>query len=201
MVILLWVLKIILFLGWLYFLSVFHRGNLPFFTFLTGSIGSFFLMVNFIPCIKPYFIYLFTRVFQYVGDVTQLFTCYPKYGMIFIDYKDTVISMYIDMECSGLIEMMVFFALLLFFPVYRKTEKIRLMILGIFLLNLFNYIRIFTIICLIHVKGMQIYGFAHSIIGRLLFYALVIALYFYVFTKKQLENQRVGKFSFENQPD
>lgn len=195
------ILKIILFIVWLYLLSVFHRGNLPFFSFLTGSIGSFFLMINFIPYVKPYFIYSFTRVFQCVGDATQLFTCYPKYGMVFIDYKDTVISMYIDLECSGLIEMMVFFALLLFFPAYKKTEKIKIMVFGIFLLNLFNYIRIFVIICLIHVKGMQIYGFAHSIIGRLLFYVLVIALYFYVFTKKQLENQRVGKFSFENQPD
>lgn len=47
--------------------------------------------------------------------------------------------------------------------------------------------------------GNESYYMAHTIVGRLLFYALSIILYFYVFTRAQIRRQRVGEFGYDSE--
>lgn len=191
------VFKILILFLWIYLLSIFHRGKLAFFKFIFGSIGTFLILMNFINIIKNPSIQLFTYILGLIGDKTNLFESYAEYGMFFINNKNTVISLYIDLECSGLIEIIVFLSLILFFPVYNLKEKLKLGIMGCVFIYIFNIIRIFFIVLLIYYLGTPIYAFAHSIFGRLIFYILIIILYFYIFTRGQLKKQKVGKFMYE----
>lgn len=186
---------------WIYILTVLKRGKLEFYHFIVGSVGMFLIMLMFVPYVKGYFISGFVYVIGFVGKITGMYESYAEYGMCFINHNDTVMSLYIDMECSGIIEMMVYLSLLWFFPVYNIREKITQSISGVLLINLFNFIRIFVIISLVFYFGSPIYSVAHAIIGRLVFYVLTLTLYFYVFTRKQISRQKVGKFNYEGTDD
>lgn len=190
-------LKIMLVISYFYLLSVFKRGRLEFFRFCLGTVGLFLIMVQFIDYLKFPLTYAFTEILGIVGSLTHLFEGYSRYGIFFINRGDTAMSLFMDLECSGLIEMMVFTSLIMFFPVYKGFHKFAMWLSGLILIFVFNIIRVFGIIILICSYGNEAYGFAHSIFGRLIFYVLVITLYFYVFTRGQLNNQNVGNFSYD----
>ena len=60
-----------------------------------------------------------------------------------------------------------------------------------------NALRI-AIICLsVHLLGMDAYYVMHTFVGRIVFYLFSVWLYFYVFTKPQVVQMKVGHFSYE----
>lgn len=184
---------------WIYFLTVFKRGKLSFWYFLVGSVGTFLFMLIFL---QPVFTKPLTNgvtvVSGFLGDLTGFYKAYIEYGALFINNKNNSISLYIDYECSGIIEIMAFTAMLWFFPVYQIYEKAVLSILGFLWIFGANVIRIFVICTLIYYWGNDIFYFAHTIFGRLVFYCLSIILYFNVFTRPQIVRQRIGSFHYEN---
>lgn len=190
-------LKIFLIAAYFYLLSVFKRGKLEFFRFAVGSVGMFILLIQFIDYMKEPVTYLFTEVLGSIGTHIGMFKGYSRYGMFFIDRGNTAMSLYMDLECSGIIEMLVYTSLIFFFPVYKRLKKLIIWAVGIVLIFCFNIIRVFGIIILICSQGSSAYAFAHAIFGRFIFYVCVIILYFFVFTKGQLNKQNVGKFSYE----
>ena len=177
------ILKIILFVLWVYALTVLKRGKLGFYYFLVGSVGTFFVLLNFMPYVKDYFIYGFVWVLGGIGDITGMYESYAQYGMFFINHNDKVMS------------------LLAFFPAYKPLRKIITGIVGVLYICVFNFIRIYTIIWMIFCFGTPVYSLAHAIVGRIVFYVLTLCLYFYVFTRHQVIGQKVGKFSYENLDD
>lgn len=195
------ILKLILVVLWIYALTVLKRGKLGFYYFLLGSVGTFLILLSLMPYVKDYFIHGFVWVLGFVGDMTGMYESYAQYGMFFINHNDTVMSLYVDLECSGIIEMLVFVSLLAFFPVYKFWEKLYTAIIGLAGICIFNFIRIYVIIAMIFHFGTSVYSLAHAIVGRIIFYVLTVILYFYVFTRRQVIRQRVGKFSYENVDD
>lgn len=144
---------------------------------------------------------LVCRLTGYLGNVTGFFTSYTSYAILFIENMDGPISLYIDFECAGLVEILVYLSLLLFFKPYKRVEKLVVGVLGVLGILVANIIRLFTICALIHSFGNEIYYFAHTIVGRLVFYAMSIGLYFYVFTRRQIRRQNVGDFSYNEGTD
>lgn len=187
---------ILLIIIWMYLLWVFERGKLEFFKFIVGSVGLFFILLAATPYFKEPIINFFTKALGFVGTKTNLFEGYSKYGMFFINHNNTVMSLYVDLECSGLIEMMVYVSLIMFYPVYKGFWKLWVIFVGMLSIFIFNMVRVLVIIGLIYKFGSPIYSIAHSIIGRLVFYAFIIILYYNVFTKKQLKKQKVGSFGY-----
>lgn len=51
-----------------------------------------------------------------------------------------------------------------------------------------NLIRLMSVIMLVHFFGADIFFFAHSILGRIIFYVLIITLYYNVFTFSQISH-------------
>lgn len=190
---------VILTVIWLYFLRVFRKSELPAWHFLWGSCGLFILLMIFV---RPYFTQPLAQVVAVVagafGKVTGLFSAYFKYGVLFVDSKAGAISLLIDFECSGILEIMAFLSLLIFFRAYTRYERVVVSIIGIIYIVLANALRIIVICSIIYVWGMQAYTVAHTYIGRLVFYGLSVLLYFYVFTKTQIVRQKVGGFTYGN---
>ncbi len=192
------VVTIILVLVWLYVLHLLTKSQLSFWRFLVGSAGTFvFGMV----WIRPYLTHPLAQVVAaisgIVGQITGFYSTYFKYGVIFVNtVMGDSMTLVIDFECSGILEIMAFLSLLIFFRAYTKTEKLIVGSVGTLLLILFNALRI-TIICLmIHFGGTSLYYVAHTFVGRIVFYVLSIAMYFYVFTRTQVIRQKVGGFKY-----
>lgn len=194
-----WVVGVILTLVWLYFLRVFRKSELPAWHYIWGSCGLFILMMVYV---RPYFTQPLAQVVAVVagafGKMTGMFSAYFKYGVLFIDTSSGAISLLIDFECSGILEILAFLALLIFFRAYTKYERVVVGILGIIYIILANALRIIVICSIIYIWGADAYSIAHTYVGRLVFYSLSVLLYFYVFTKTQIIRQKVGGFTYGN---
>nr|WP_319488724.1 exosortase family protein XrtG [uncultured Caproiciproducens sp.] len=191
-------ISIICFVIWLYFLRVGYRSRLDFFTFVWGSVGFFiFMMIWISPAVTIPFSRLVAYVSGLLGQATHLYEASTQLGVLFVpNARSAVISLYIDLECSGIIEIMAFTAMLWFFPVYSTIEKLSINIGAVVWIFAANILRVFIICMMVYYYGSGIFYFAHSIVGRLVFYALSIILYFIVFTKSQIIRQKVGGFSY-----
>jgi exosortase family protein XrtG len=186
-------------LAWAYVLSVFSRSKLPFFKFMWGSVGLFlFMMITIQPLVTVPLSKAVAASTGIIGDLTGMFYSYYQYSLIFIEHGNESISLYIDYECSGIIELMSFSALLWFFPLYDPVEKLVINISGLLWIFASNILRLTVICMLVYFLGNDIFFFAHAIFGRVIFYGLSIMLYFYVFTRSQILKQKVGKFRYGN---
>lgn len=193
------ILLITVFVVWVYLLTVLYRAKLVFFRFMLGAVGIFFFAMV---VLQPYLVRplgdAVALVAGFIGNGINLFEAFPKYALIIISRNNSFISFYIDYECSGFIEMLAFMALLWFYPVYNTAEKAIISIAGILWIFISNVIRILVICAIIYVMGDYIFFFAHTIFGRIVFYAMSIVLYFYVFTKSHIIRQKVGQFTYVN---
>lgn len=183
---------------WLYLLSVCERGELTFYHFMVGSIGMFILCMFQSVHYQDHVIAAFVRLLSPIGINTGMFAGFPEAGAFLIANAQTSMSFYIDLECSGIIEMLVFICLIAFFNVYSVREKFLKGIMGVLMIILFNSIRMLLILTIIYHGGEKYYLISHSIVGRIVFYVLTIILYYRVFTKQQIDRQKVGEFSYES---
>lgn len=107
------------------------------------------------------------------GKITGMFSAYYKYGVVFVDSRAGAISLLIDFECSGILEIMAYLSLLAFFQAYSRYERIAVGVIGTVYIILANAIRITVIGVIIYYKGMSAYYMAHTFVGRIVFYGLV----------------------------
>ncbi len=184
---------------WIYLLTVVKRARLDFWYFILGSIGFFTITAI---LLQPLLLLPMQRAIAAVaglpGEWTGTYASYYEKGLLFVSHNATQLSLYIDFECTGILETLAFLSLLWFFPVYQLYEKIAVSVIGTATIFLANVLRIFVICQMLYWGGERLYFTAHSFVGRFLFYAITIALYFYVFTRSQIVRQKVGAFSYEH---
>ncbi|EQM52975.1 exosortase [Lactiplantibacillus plantarum EGD-AQ4] len=181
-------LKIILGIAlWIYGLSVLKRARLSAFYFIVGSAGLFFILTA---ISRPYWVWFFTHaVIHGVALFTELTNWGQimfKMGLVYINNGGNSVIMSIDYECSGIIETCAFVSLVVFYPAYQRREKVFYGVFGLLYIYLINVLRLNIVIAIIHFGGGESFFLAHSVIGRLIFYVLVIVLYYNVFTYSQL---------------
>lgn len=191
------IIAVVLLVVWIYVLTLLQRAGLKYWLFLVGSVGLFVFYVIFI---QPYL----TQPLQsavaagsgVMGNATGLYSYDFLYATLFIPTDEGSLSLYIDYECSGIIEIGTYLAMLIFFPVYNGFEKVVLSISGVLIILVTNMVRIFIICVMVRTFGGDVYFYAHTIVGRLFFYGITILVYFYVFTKAQVVRQRIGRFRY-----
>ena len=117
---------------WIYILTVLYRAKLTFFQFLVGSVGLFiFIMVILQPLLTEPLSRAVAAATGVLGNLTGMYQSYYQYALIFIDHNGQSISLYIDYECSGVIELLAFTSLVWFFPLYKWFEKLLVSVIGI----------------------------------------------------------------------
>lgn len=189
---------------WIYLLSVFHRGQLRYFEFLVGSVGFFLLSMWLIqPILLESLREFVASAAGAIGELFGFYQAFDGFHMLMVQPQGSLDSLflYIDYECSGVIEMMAFMSMLLFFEVYTRAERVMLSLAGCLAIFLFNVLRLFAICIMIYVGGNDVYFIAHTIVGRVIFYVLTILLYYIVFTKAQVIKQKIGGFTYAKRHD
>ena len=194
-----YIIAVIFLLIWLYLLWVTERAKLNFWHYLVGAMGLFlFMMIWGRPVMTEPLARAVAAFAGLIGKLTNTFSLYFKYGILFVQSAAGAVTLQIDFECSGIIEIMAFLSLLVFFRVYSVPERVIVGIMGVWYIMLANALRIIVICEMIHFMGIDVYYMAHTIVGRLVFYALSVLLYFYVFTKPQIIRMKIGRFSYGN---
>lgn len=168
--------------------------ELNFFRFFIGSLGIFTLsMIFFMDPLNHWLGILITKIMEIIAGASGAFEVYASNSLLLIDAKDGMVSMLINYECSGIIELLVYTSLVIFFPFVTKGKKIWALIWGNIYITICNIIRLLCIIGIVKWQGISWYNIGHTIIGRIIFFVMMIVLYYIVFTKNQLKNQRVGE--------
>ena len=182
---------------WWYLLQVTDRAKLDFWHFVVGSAGLFiFLIVLVQPVLTKPLARLVAAIAGLFGSLTHTFAAFFRYGVLFIQSPEGAMTLQIDFECSGIIEILAFLSLLLFFRVYTRNERAVIGLIGTVGIILANVLRIIVICEMIYFLGPNAYYAAHSLVGRFIFYGLSVLLYFYVFTKPQIVSMKVGIFKY-----
>lgn len=190
-------LGLIFLIIWLFILHVMRKAKLKAWRYIWGSCGLFILMMLYI---RPVFTQPLAQIVASVagvfGNITGMYSSFFKYGAIFVHTVSGAITLLIDFECSGILEIMAFLALLVFFEVYSVHERIVIGLLGTAYIILANALRIFVICAIVYFNGISAYSFAHTYVGRIVFYGLSVIMYFIVFTKGHINRQKVGSFTY-----
>ena len=182
---------------WIYIYYLMHKAQLKAWKYFWGACGLFIIMMVWVrPIMTQPLAEVVAAVAGVFGDITGMYTAFFKYGVLFVNAADGAITLQIDFECSGILEIMAYLALLVFFEAYNIFERIIVSVVGIFYIILDNALRIAVICTIIYFNGIGAYHIAHTIVGRLVFYALTVILYFFVFTKAQIIRQKVGGFAY-----
>lgn len=182
---------------WWYLLRVMDRAELNFWHFALGSGGLFILLMVLVqPLLTKPLGQVVAAIAGLFGTLTHTFAAYFRYGVLFIQSAEGAMTLQIDFECSGVIEILAFLSLLMFFRVYTRNQRVIIGLLGTVGIIMANVFRIIVICEMIYFGGAKVYYVAHSLIGRFIFYGLSVLLYFYVFTKPQVVSMKVGNFKY-----
>lgn len=194
------IIFIVLVVIWLLNLRIFYKVKNQAAFITIGMGGLFILMMIFLrPIATMPLARIVAALAGLFGRVTGFFSAFFKYGIIFVETAGGSMTLQIDFECSGIIEIMVYIAILAFFKVYTISERAILSAVGVIYIILANALRIIIIASMIHFGGEQMYYIAHTYVGRIFFYAATVVLYFYVFTKSQVVRMKVGSFSYDKE--
>lgn len=184
---------------WLFILHILNKSKLNFWHFIVGSAGAFILMLVFLqPVLTQPLARIVALLASLPGKIGDMYSAHYKYGVIFVQSAVGAISLKIDFECSGIIEIIAYLSLLIFYRVYTVYERVYVGVLGIIAMVLANALRITVICMIIYFGGIDMYYIAHTFVGRFVFYGLSVMIYFYVFTKPQIIKQKVGSFRYDS---
>ena len=178
---------------WLNVIIMLKKLKMHFFYFIVASIGLFTIIMMFY--LKPLEMVL-TKWIAYIlmilGDWLGLYTVFMKELTLMINTKSGIVAMTLNYECSGVIEILVYTCLIIFFPFPNIRRRLAVVSLGNLYICLCNIIRLLFIIVMVKLLGIKYYHVLHTVFARILFFVFMVILYYEVFTKEQLKKQKVG---------
>lgn len=183
--------------SWLFLLFIIKKSRVFFLYFIVGSVGLFIFSMYFGQAFGEYYLRLaVTYCSALLGDMTGFYEAFTKYSMLSVFHQGEVVSFYVDYECSGMIETLVYISLITFYPTYDTIRKIIYGAIGVAYIFLSNVFRIFLICSLIKIFGVELFFLSHTVVARIVFFILMLLLYYNVFTKAHILKQKVGNMSY-----
>lgn len=186
------ILTLLAALVWLAAVLFFRKNRIWLLYYVTGSVGLALLLifagVKWLPLaagMEYATAYAGHALSNLVGIPTYLFRAAPNNIFVWVVEQTpgwTVVR--VDLECSGMLEIATWIGLLLFYPDWTLAR--RLWLIGIGAVGIFgaNLVRVVAIITILHLFGKHSIVIAHTLIGRLLFFGLVmLGMYWYVFSR------------------
>jgi exosortase family protein XrtG len=172
-----------------------NRIWLPF--YIVGSVGLAFVII-FAGRATPVEVWLQQAVAQgvhaaagLVNVPTQVFEAAPGAILVLVISQDIGWTMLqVTVESSGLLESGVIAGMLLFYPGWPLRRRIFYTIGALALTYLANLVRMLVIVGTLHNWGKDSLLISHTVIGRVVFFLLVIAIYWYLMTRPTLRTVR-----------
>ncbi len=181
------------FMAWLAGTIFFYRHRIWVFYYIWGAVGFTFLSVLLMRGslveyrFEQYLGGILHHLLTYLDITTYVFDKAPGTILVLIKVDNSWTTIDIDIESSGLMEMLIFLGLLFFYPAYSIARKAFYGLAGVFCVILINLVRLIVVISTIHWGGRNLYFIAHTLVGRVVFFVLIVALYWYILTRPSLQ--------------
>lgn len=172
-------------------LLFFRRYRIWLFYYIVAAVGLAFLLIwagtrltpleRWLEMSTAYSAHALSRL---VGIPTRVFEAAPGNVLVWVVVQKpgwTVVR--VDLECSGLLEMAVLSGLVLFYPAWTFGKRLGLTLFGWAATFISNIVRVLSIIAILHLLGKRSIFIAHTVAGRLIFFALVMGFYWVVLTR------------------
>lgn len=106
-------------------------------------------------------------------------------GQSYILVKDPLgwVALQTNIECSALIETSILAGLIFFYPAFDWLRKLKYFAIGTIVTTIANIVRMLIITGMTATMGRSAIFLGHAIVGRLFFFAAVIALYWFILTR------------------
>jgi exosortase family protein XrtG len=124
-----------------------------------------------------------------VGIPTRIFEGAPGVLLVLVIFQDvgwTVLQ--VGIESSGLLEISVLVSLLLFYPGWSISRRMKMITLGGLAMWCANIIRMLVIVVMLNQFGKEALVLAHMYIGKAVFFVLVIAIFWTLITRTTLRD-------------
>ncbi|TMC49095.1 MAG: hypothetical protein E6J26_10480 [Chloroflexi bacterium] len=175
-----------------------YRIWLPF--YVLGAVGLAFLIIAVGRTVLPLEMLLeqFTAyhvhdIAQIFGVETRIFAASPGVILVLVIPQEqgwTLVD--IGVECSGLLEEAVLVGLLAFYPSWSLGRRVGLISAGLVATYLGNLVRVLFIVLTLHEWGKDSLFLAHTLVGRVIFFLIVVGIYWAVLTGPTLTQIRSG---------
>ncbi len=161
--------------------------------YVVGAVGFTFLFIlivrgSYLEYALEYWtgmiLYQVLKVFDILAYV---FDKSPGTILVFIKLDKSWTTINIDIESSALFEIAVLLGLVLFYPAYGYARKIYYALAGMLTLACFNLMRLLLIISIIYWGGRSFNFVAHTLFGRVFFFAVIVVLYWHILTQPTIK--------------
>lgn len=183
-------------LFWLAGAIILRRHRIWIFYYVWGAVGFTFLLILLLRgSFVEYQVERLTgmvlhQILSYLGIQTFIFDKAPGTILVLIEVENSWTTIDIDIESSGLLECCIYLGLVLFYPPYSRARKALFSLAGVAAIYSINLLRLIVIITVIDWGGRDMIFIAHTLLGRLVFFVLIIALYWHIFTRPSLIKAR-----------
>ena len=178
---------------WIFLIKMFYDLKMTAFKFYTGSIGLFFILLFFFRAyLQSGFKVLLFYSLLFLSKITHIFYISTLSNAV-VTVNNLSFNINFSLQASALISMTIFTSLICFFPLIRLKRRIGLFFIGNISIFLINILKSFIVILLIKLFSRYSLIIDFDIIGKVIFFFLIIMLYYFIFTKAQIKNQKVGE--------
>lgn len=169
-------------------LALFYRRKNRLLIFVTGAFGLAFLIIQFAVAIELPFAFATLEAEQIRAIMSAIdvnIDVVSKTTMMVPDSNGWV-GMRIGIESSTIIEIAVFVGVITFYPKFNRRQRFLSLIAGIAGTYILNLIRLLIIIFVVMLFDREMFPIAHNLVGRVIYFVGVIALYWYLLTQPTL---------------
>lgn len=123
----------------------------------------------------------------FIGLNTRITTVAPGNILVVgVPFHQEWTNLSIGLECSGLLESSVLMGLVAFFPAYSVGKRSQLLLIALAATFVANVVRMMVIVGAVGLFGQGTLEIAHVVLGRVVFFALAVGIYWFVITKPTL---------------
>jgi len=123
----------------------------------------------------------------WLGIATQTFENAPGLLMVLVITQEvgwTVLQ--VGVESSGMLEAIVLFSLVLFYPGWTWPRRLFSVLVGLFMTWGANILRLMIIVVLLHWLGKPVLVIAHTFLAKAAFFGMTVAIYWFLITRPTL---------------
>mgnify|MGYP001556064424 CR=1 FL=1 len=189
------VLTLLVTFVWIGFVIFFYQRKIWLFYYIIGTVGfaTLFVLLNrnlfhsdiFLARSTAETLHFLTKL---VNIPTQVFEEAPGLLLVMVVVqREGWTALQIGVESSAILEISVLISLIIFYPGWSLRERGWRIAAGIALTWLANLIRMLIIVLMLHFLGKDVLVLAHTFLGKLVFFAMTIAIYWYLITLPSLK--------------
>ena len=188
-------LLLLIILIWITLVMTLYRRKIWLFYFLVSTIGLSAILVfvsrNFINTD----IFLAKSIAEgihlttdLINIPTQVFEEAPGLLLVMVVVqREGWTALHIGVESSGLLEISVLIGLISFYPGWNLKDRIWRIFVGVALTWFANLLRMLLIVLMLHFLGKEALIVAHTFLGKLVFFGMTIAIYWYLISEPTLK--------------